>query len=156
MHLKISSAKWQPFCLSLNVLRNIITYIPWVNMSAWLNPMEAVSILMTPFMWSSYHIKKKTWTICTILSCMFYDRLGISFSHDDIIKWKHFPYNWPFVRGINWSPVNSSHKGQWRRALVFSLIYAWANRWANNGDTIDLRCHSTHYDISVMKSPHTF
>ena len=20
--------------------------------------------------------------------------------HDDVIKWKHFPRNWPFVRGI--------------------------------------------------------
>ena len=42
--------------------------------------------------------------------------------HDDIIKWKHFPYNWPFVRGIHRSPVNSPHKGQCRRALMFSLI----------------------------------
>ena len=22
-------------------------------------------------------------------------------SHDDVIKWKHFPRNWPFVRGIH-------------------------------------------------------
>ena len=21
--------------------------------------------------------------------------------HDDVIKWKHFPRNWPFVRGIH-------------------------------------------------------
>ena len=32
--------------------------------------------------------------------------------HDDVIKWKHFPRNWPFVRGIDRSPVNSPHKGQ--------------------------------------------
>ena len=31
-------------------------------------------------------------------------------NHDDVIKWKHFPRNWPFVRGILRSPVNSSHK----------------------------------------------
>ena len=30
--------------------------------------------------------------------------------HDDVIKWKHFPRYWPFVRGIHWSPVNSPHK----------------------------------------------
>ena len=41
-------------------------------------------------------------------------------SHDDVIKWKHFPRYWPFVRGIHLSPVNSPHKGQWRRALMFS------------------------------------
>ena len=40
--------------------------------------------------------------------------------HDDVIKWKHFPRYWPFVRGIHWSPVNSSHKGQWRGAFMFS------------------------------------
>ena len=42
--------------------------------------------------------------------------------HDDIIKWKHFPLYWPFVRGIHRWPVNSPHKGQWRGALMFSLI----------------------------------
>ena len=30
--------------------------------------------------------------------------------HDDVIKWKHFPCYWPFVRGIHRWPVNSSHK----------------------------------------------
>ena len=45
--------------------------------------------------------------------------------HDDVIKWKHFPRYWPFVRGIHRSPVNSSHKGQWRGALMFSLICVW-------------------------------
>ena len=49
--------------------------------------------------------------------------------HDDVIKWKHFPRYWPFVRGIHWSPVNSPHKGQWRRALMFSLICARINGW---------------------------
>ena len=40
--------------------------------------------------------------------------------HDDVIKWKHFPRYWPFVWGIHRWPVNSPHKGQWRRALMFS------------------------------------
>ena len=39
--------------------------------------------------------------------------------HDDVIKWKHFPRNWPFVRGIHRTAVNSPHKGQWRGALMF-------------------------------------
>ena len=33
-------------------------------------------------------------------------------SHDDVIKWKHFPRYWAFVRGIHRSPVNSPHKDQ--------------------------------------------
>ena len=39
--------------------------------------------------------------------------------HDDVIKWKHFPRYWPFVRGIHRSPVNSRRKGQWNGALIF-------------------------------------
>ena len=50
--------------------------------------------------------------------------------HDDVIKWKHFPRYWPFVQGIHWSSVNSPHKGQWRGALVSSLICAWISGWA--------------------------
>ena len=33
-------------------------------------------------------------------------------THDDVIKWKHFPRYRPFVRGIHRSQVNSPHKGQ--------------------------------------------
>ena len=39
--------------------------------------------------------------------------------HADVIKWKHFPRNCPFVRGIHRSPVNSLHKGQWCGAFMF-------------------------------------
>ena len=48
-------------------------------------------------------------------------------THDDVINWKHFPRYWPFVWGIHWSPVNSPHKGHWRGALMFSLIWAFIN-----------------------------
>ena len=69
---------------------------------------------------------------------------------DDVMKWKHFPRYWPFVRGIHRSPVNSSHKGQWRGALVFSLISAWINGWVNTREADDLRRHRAHYDVIVM------
>ena len=49
-------------------------------------------------------------------------------NHDDVIKWKHSPRYWPFVRGIHRSRVNSPHKGQWRGALIFSLICACINK----------------------------
>ena len=71
-------------------------------------------------------------------------------SHDDVIKWKHFPCYWPFVRGIYRSPVNSPHKRQWRRALMVSLICAWINGWVNNREAGDLRRHRAHYDITAM------
>ena len=54
------------------------------------------------------------------------------------------------MRGIHRSPVNSSHKGQWRRTLMFSLIYVWVNGWVNNREAGDLRRHCAHYDVSVM------
>ena len=48
--------------------------------------------------------------------------------HDDVIKWKHFLRYCPFVRRIHRSPVNSPHKGQWRGALIVSLIFALNKR----------------------------
>ena len=70
--------------------------------------------------------------------------------HDDVIKWKHFPRYWPFVRGIHRSPVNSPHKGQWRGALMFTLICARINGWVNNCKAGDLKRNRAHYDVIVM------
>ena len=72
--------------------------------------------------------------------------------HDDVIKWKHFPRYWPFVRGIHRSLVNSPHKGQWRGALMFTLICARINGWVNNREAGDLRRYRGHYDVTVMNS----
>ena len=57
--------------------------------------------------------------------------------HNDVIKWKHFPLYWPFVRGIDRSPVNSQHKGQWRWSfdvffdlhLIKRLSKHWRGWW---------------------------
>ena len=69
--------------------------------------------------------------------------------HDDVIKWKHFrvigPLCWEFHR----SPVDSPHKGQWRGALMFSMICALINGWVNNREAGDLRRHCAHYDVIV-------
>ena len=46
----------------------------------------------------------------------------------------------PLVRAIH----------QWRRALLFSLICAWTNGWANNRYAGDLTHHRAHYDVVVM------
>ena len=67
---------------------------------------------------------------------------GNNTTHDDVIKWKHFPRNWPSVRGI--------HRSQLRGASMFSLICVWINGWVNNGETDDLRRHRDHYDVNVM------
>ena len=70
--------------------------------------------------------------------------------YDDVIKWEYFPRYWPYVRGIHRSLVSSPHIGQWREALMFSLICAWLNGWVNNREAGDLRHHRAHYGATVM------
>ena len=70
--------------------------------------------------------------------------------------WRHqmktFQRYWPFVRGSHRSPVDSRHKGQWSGALMFSLICALTNGWANSRDAGDLSRHRTHYDVILFHS----
>ena len=47
-------------------------------------------------------------------------------------------------------PGISPHKGQWRGALMFSLICVWINGWVNNRQAGDLRRYRVHYDVIVM------
>ena len=74
--------------------------------------------------------------------------------HDDVIKCKHFPRYWPFVRGIHRSPVNSPHKGQRRGTLMLPFICARIDSRVNNGEAGDLRRHRGHYDVIVMTVAH--
>ena len=85
--------------------------------------------------------KHKMWL--TNWLCPWCTQIHEKDAHDDAIKWKHFPRYWPFVRD------DSPHKGQWRGALIFSLICAWINGWVNNGEAGDLRRHSTHCDVTL-------
>ena len=74
-----------------------------------------------------------------------------AWGHDDVIKWKHISASLAFVWGIHRSSVNSPHKGQWRRALMFSLICVWINGWVNNREAGDLIRYRAHYDVSAME-----
>ena len=127
MHLKLSSAKWRPFCFGLNVLSYSMYFLVY-----------ALTSVVTYY----------THTWCQHMLDQLYMR--VIAVHDDVIKWKHFPRNWPFVREIHRSPVNFPHKGQWRGALMYSLIYAWINDWVNNHEAGDLRRQHGHYDVIVM------
>ena len=76
-----------------------------------------------------------------------------SISHDDVIKWKHFPRNWPFVRGIHrsrWIPHTKASDAELLFSL-FSLTCSWINGWVNNCEAGDLRRHRGHYDVNVTK-----
>ena len=109
-----------------------LTSSPFVGV---LRRFNAQVIVMKCISWWRFihHVQMTSWT-----------------SHDDVIKWKHFPRYWPFVRGIHRSPVNSPHKGQWRGALMFSLISTRLNGWVNNDEAGDLRWYRAHYDVTVM------
>ena len=52
------------------------------------------------------------------------------------------------------SPVPGEflHKGQWRGALMFSLICTRISGWVTNGEAGDLRRYRDHYDVIVMGS----
>ena len=81
---------------------------------------------------TSLFLSRQIWTFLfnTIILWQYWRHLHLKKKHhDDVIKWKHFPRYWPFVRGIHRSPVNSPHKGQWRGASMFSLICVWINSW---------------------------
>ena len=76
--------------------------------------------------------------------------------HDDVIKWKHLPRYWPFMMGIHRSLVDSPHKGQWRGALVLSLICAWTNRLSKQSrcqwfgtPSRSLRRHCNYYSLAI-------
>ena len=86
-----------------------------------------------------------------VISLALEQSYDCSSAHDDVIKWKHFPHYWPFVRGIHRSPVNFPHKGQWCGALMIYLIWTWINAWVNNCEAGDLRCYLAHYDVIVMQ-----
>ena len=44
--------------------------------------------------------------------------------HDDVIKWKHFPRNWPFVRGI--------HRSRWIPHTKASDAELWCFLWSTS------------------------
>ena len=125
------------------------------NVSIWWRHHGNVTLLVSNFCKSDRY-KFCTWhdnstvVACTNICSDLKANTRISYCHDDIIKSKHFPLKWPFVRGIHRSPVNSPHQGQWRGALMFSLICVWLNGWVNSGEAGNLRRYRAHYDVTAM------
>ena len=96
-----------------------------------------------------------------ILTYFKASNLSTIWFHIEFMKWKYFPLYWPSVRGIHRWSVNFPHKGQWRGALTFSLICAWAKDRVNHRDVSDLIRHRAHYDVTVIfityrRAPDTF
>ena len=75
-----------------------------------------------------------------------------SYKHDDVIKLKHFPRYWPFVRGVPRSPVNFPHTSQWRGALYVFFDPRMDKGLSTPRYAGDLKRHHAHYDVTVMKN----
>ena len=84
-------------------------------------------------------------------------QLAVCQTLPDIPWWRHqmetFSALLALCAGNSPVPVNSPHKGQWRGALMFSLICASINDWVNNHAAGDLRRHRGHFDVNVMHMP---
>ena len=83
----------------------------------------------------------RVWSVPDILWCI-YGVIMITSSNRN-----YFRVTGPFVRGIRPSLLNSTDTGQWRGALILSLICAWTNVWANAGE---LRRRRALYDVTVV------
>ena len=71
-------------------------------------------------------------------------------THDDVIKWKHFPRYWPFVRRN--SPATGEFPAQRPVTRSFDVFFDLRLKigWVNNGEAGELRRHIVHYDVTVM------
>ena len=108
---------------------------------------KAFTITLWLICWMYYSCHRSLWKNQRIwfYNC-FRDAMNwLDEYHDDVIKWKHFPRHWSFARGIHPTPVNSPNKGQWRGALMCSLV--WINGWGRWFETPShsLWCHCNVY-----------
>ena len=60
------------------------------------------------------HVSKRGPRWLVVTSSRMWHQPRLDDHHGDVIKWQHFPRYWPFVWGIQQSPVNSLHKDLWR------------------------------------------
>ena len=103
--------------------------------------------------------KFSTWRdFLQLLNIWYINMYTVCFGYSKIIMIKTYSALLAICEGNHRSPVDFPHKGQWRRALTFSLICARTNGWTNNRDAGDFRRHGAHCDVTVMGqfmvSPH--
>ena len=163
----LSSAKWWAFYVSIHSL----LYICVMHVHC--------PIIVTPherYAFSDHQFVKTIDKESVTAPCYWHFVMGIDRSPGDVLHkgsvmqktfpwWRHqmwtfsallaicagnSPVPGEFPRGIHRSPVNFPHKGQWRGALMFSLICVWINGWVNNRETGELRRYRAHYDVTIM------
>ena len=96
----------------------------------------------------SMHLEQTVWSKISLITTSRVSRRKCSswWRHDTFLTtgplweetswWRHqmeiFSALLVLCAGNSPVPVNSPHKSQWSGSLMFSLIYAWINDWANN------------------------
>ena len=104
-------------------------------------------IVFMGFMWLFNQISQgasrawRQWYKCSNIG-------DVNLGHTRLYQMKAYPRYWLFAGE---STGHSPHKvQQGGGGLMFSLICAWTNTWANDRDAGDLRRYRAHYDVTVM------
>ena len=92
----------------LHVMLAILSQIPFGDLPAWMN--------IKAFMVESKDEHEISW----------HGNIICKNKHYHVMTWNHLHY-WSFVRGIHWSPVDSSHKGAVVQTLMVSLFLSPPN-----------------------------
>ena len=95
----------------------------------WRHQMETLSALLAIVAGNSLSIKHAHDCVMHfhLFHCSWW--IHVYYSHDDVIKWKHFPRYWPFVRGI--------HRSRWIPRTKASDAELWCLLWSAPEFTIE-------------------
>ena len=124
-------------CYQSQQMRIMMLFMRVVNISFADNVSQEQSLAM----WSvnqSLNTMVMYWSSWQLIACIYCTETGSSL-HDDVIKWKHFPRYWPFVRGIHRSPVPGEFPAQRPVTRSFDVFFdlrlnkrlskQWWGRW---------------------------
>ena len=133
MYLKMSSAKWRPFRLGPNVLITTWKYLMAVKHHRYHLKDTFVRSIWWPQIFASpqgvhYRRYDKSFddnaiqTYYSVMCTTIFFLKRVLYTHDDVIKWNHFPRYWCFVRGI--------HRSRWITRTKASYAEPWCFLWS--------------------------
>ena len=113
-------------------------------------PQARLAVSVFSILWEALCYGKRDFVIFVDEECGCVIYSGIQFLIS-FAWWRHqkeiFSALLAICAGNSPVPVNSPHKGQWRGALMFSLICVWIN----NREAGDWRRYRAHNDVIVMR-----